>query len=253
MILPYVRAQGVIIARSPGMLATLAVIPLYSLVFFHFLQRHHREDLATTVALTSFVMSLWAHSVFVASGVVDDDRSDGTLELSLLNPGRYLTSLIVRIATTTVLALAALAEVVLIGRSVFAMDVTLHNPGLAVLVVVLLAAGCTSSALLVSGLMIMVRGARTLQNSLTYPFYLLGGLILPASQLPFPFRDLAKVFFLSWGTGLLRSAAAGGPVTQLPERLGMLCALILLQGLLGVLVLRRVLTSIRSGRVILHD
>ncbi|MEV6394678.1 ABC transporter permease [Streptomyces sp. NPDC051907] len=252
MILPYARAQGVILARSPGLLATLAVIPLYSFVFFHFLQRHHREDLATTVALTAFAMSLWAHSVFVAAEVVDDDRADGALELSLLTPGRYLVSLMVRIFITTALALPALAEVVLIGRGVFGLDVTLRSPGTALLVVALLAAGCASSALLVSGLMLTVRGARTLQNSLTYPFYLLGGLILPVAQLPEPFRQLAHGFFLSWGTGLLRDAAAG-PVPHAGQRLGVLCALILAQTLLGVVLLRHVLTSIRSGKAILHD
>ncbi|WP_327286412.1 MULTISPECIES: ABC transporter permease [unclassified Streptomyces] len=246
------RAQGVILARSPGMLATLAVIPLYSLVFFHFLQRHHREELATTVALTAFVMSLWAHAVFVASDVVDDDRSDGTLELSLLTPDRYLVALAVRTFTTTLLALPVLAEVVLIGRGLFGLDVTLHNPAVALPVAVLLVAGCASAALLVSGLMIKVRGARTLQNSLTYPFYLLGGLILPVGHLPAPFGTVAKGFFLSWATDLLRDAAAG-PVPQLAQRLAVLCALILVQTLLGVFLLRGVLGSVRNGKMVLHD
>ncbi|MFE6050012.1 ABC transporter permease [Kitasatospora sp. NPDC056446] len=245
------RTQGVIMARSPGLLATLAVIPLYSLVFFHFLQRHHREDLATGVALTAFTMSLWAHAVFVAAEVVDDDRADGTLELSLLTPGRYLASLIIRISTTTALALPALFEVVLIGRGVFGLDVTLRSPATALLVVLLLIAGCASAALVVSGLMIKVRGARTLQNSLTYPFYLLGGLILPVSQLPDGFRQSAKVFFLSWGADLLRDAAAG-PVPHPGQRLGVLGALVLLQTLTGVLLLRGVLASVRSGKAVLH-
>ncbi|MGW6412502.1 ABC transporter permease [Streptomyces vinaceus] len=246
------RAQGVILVRSPGMLATLAVIPLYSLVFFHFLQSHHRGELATTVALTAFVMSLWAHAVFVAAEVVDDDRADGTLELSLLTPDRYLLALAVRTFTTTLLALPVLFEVVLIGRGLFGLDVALRSPVAALAVTVLLIAGCASAALLVSGLMIKARGARTLQNSLTYPFYLLGGLILPVDRLPAPFDFLAKGFFLSWGTDLLRDAAAG-PVPHLAQRMGVLCALILVQTLLGMFLLRRVLASVRSGKVVLHD
>ncbi|MEU6312337.1 ABC transporter permease [Streptomyces sp. NPDC047014] len=252
MIAASARAQGLILARSPGMLATLAVIPLYSLVFFHFLLSHHREELATTVALTAFVMSLWAHAVFVAAEVVDDDRSDGTLELSLLTPERYLLALAVRTFTTTLLALPVLFEVVLVGRVLFGLDVALRSPAVALLVVVLLIAGCASAALLVSGLMIKARGARTLQNSLTYPFYLLGGLILPVDRLPAPFDWLAEGFFLSWGTDLLRDAAEGA-VPHLPQRLGVLCGLVLIQTLLGVLLLRGILTSVRSGKVMLHD
>ncbi|GAA4759594.1 hypothetical protein GCM10023329_00560 [Streptomyces sanyensis] len=252
MIAAAARAQGVILVRSPGMLATLAVIPLYSLVFFHFLRSHDRADLATTVALTAFVMSLWSHAVFVAAETVGDDRSDGTLELSLLTPERYLLALAVRTFTTTLLALPVLLEVVLIGRWVFGLDVALRSPVTALAVTVLLIAGCASAALLVSALMITARGARTLQNSLTYPFYLLGGLILPVERLPGPADSLAKGFFLSWGTDLLRDAAAG-PVPHLAVRLAVLCALILAQTLLGAYLLRRVLASVRSGKVVLHD
>ncbi|MGF1431529.1 ABC transporter permease [Kitasatospora sp. LaBMicrA B282] len=247
----FARMQVLLLLRSPNLLATLAVIPLYSLVFFAVLARHHQGDLATSVALTAFLMSLWSHAVFVAAEIVDDDRWQGTLELSLLTPARYLAALTVRVGTTTALALPVLAEVLLIGRGLFGFPIHLADPGLCLLVVLLVVAGVAATAMLASGVMILVRGARALQNALTYPFYLLAGLIVPVSTLPGPARALARLFFLSWGAQLLRDTAAG-PVSHLVPRLTALVALVVLQGVLGVTVLRKVLSAVRHGGVVLH-
>ncbi|MEV7179419.1 ABC transporter permease [Kitasatospora sp. NPDC093679] len=245
------RMQAVLIARSPDLLATLAVIPLYSLVFFSALVHHHRESAATTVALTAFLMSLWSHAVFVAAETVDTDRREGTLEPSLLTPGRYLAALAVRVGTTTALGLPVLAEVLLIGRFGFGLPVRIAEPGLCLLVAVLTALGVAATALLISGVMILVRGARALQNALTYPFYLLAGLIVPIGVLPGPVRAVARCFFLAHGAQLLRDAAAGTAQDAGP-RVALLAVLVAVHLLLGLLVLRRVLASVRSGEVALH-
>ncbi|MFI5975702.1 ABC transporter permease [Streptomyces sp. NPDC051452] len=245
------RAQAQMLFRSPQLFATLLVIPFYSLVFFHFLKSHHQGGLATTTAITAFLMGSWSHAVFVASQAVDDDRVQGTLNLSLLTPSRYLLALATRTLVTCSLALPVLGEMFLVGRWVFGLPIRVDRPGLTVLVAVLVTTGVAATALLMSGLMILVRAARSLQNALTYPFYLLGGLILPITTLPEPLRWVSRAFFLSWGAQLLRDAAAG----QVPDpgaRLGVLCALVGLQAALGLWTVRRVLTFVRSGRVVLN-
>ncbi|MGW4562932.1 ABC transporter permease [Streptomyces sp. NPDC004561] len=250
--LHFVRAQAQMLIRSPQLFATLVVIPCYSLVFFHFLKGHHQGGLATTTALTAFLMGAWSHAVFVASQAVDDDRAQGTLSLSLLTPSRYLLALALRTLLTTSLALPVLGEMFLVGRWVFGLPIRVDRPGLTLLVAALVTTGVAATALLMSGLMILVRAARSLQNALTYPFYLLGGLILPVATLPEPLRWIARGFFLSWGAQLLRDAAAG-PVSDLGARLAVLCALVALQAAAGLWSVRRVLSFVRSGRVVLHD
>ncbi|MCU1640731.1 MAG: hypothetical protein JWN03_1006 [Nocardia sp.] len=242
------RTQFLLIARSPHLLATLVVIPLYSLVFFSVLANHHRPELATTVAFTAFLMSLWSHAVFVAAEAIDDDRLQGTLVLALLTPGRYAGALTVRIFTTTALALPVLAEVLLIGRWVFGFDMRTADTGLCAAIAVLITLGAAGGAITISGLMILVRGARTLQNALTYPFYLLGGLIVPVGTLPQPIPAVSRIFFLAQGAQLLRDVAAGS-AGAVGGRLAGLLALVLLQSLLGMLLLRRVLASVRHGKV----
>lgn len=248
----FTRAQLLLVGRSPQQLSFLVLTPLYCLVFFHFLAQNHREHLAASAAVTSFLMALWSHTVFAAAQVIDIDRAQGTLSVLLLRPGRYLAALTVRLLITTALALPALAEIILIGRWVFGLPVGFHRPGLAVAAALLVTAGAAGSALLLSGLMILVRAARTLQNALTYPCYLLAGLILPVASLPTPFHQLSQVFFLSWGAQLLRDAAPG-TATGTGGRLAVLALLVAVQCVCGALVARQVLSRIRTGRVILHD
>ncbi|GAA3062539.1 hypothetical protein GCM10020254_03040 [Streptomyces goshikiensis] len=183
--LHFMRAQAQMLMRSPQLFATLVVIPFYSLVFFHFLKAHHQGELATTTALTAFLMGAWSHAVFVASQAVDDDRAQGTLSLSLLTPTRYLLALATRTLLTTSLALPVLGEMFLVGRWVFGLPIRVERPGLTLLVAALVTAGVAATALLMSGLMILVRAARSLQNALTYP-------LLPAGRTDPADRDAPR-------------------------------------------------------------
>ncbi|NYT92313.1 ABC transporter permease [Salinispora sp. H7-4] len=244
------RTQWQLIVRSPGLFAVLLVTPLYSVVFFSLVRHHRGATAATAVALTAFGMSMWSHAVFVASRVVDDDRIEGTLEYSLLTPATYLVSLVFRVTVSSALSLPVLGEVLLVGR-LFGLPTRLADPLFCLLVAVILVIGTAGAALLVSGLLVLVRAARTMQNTLTYPFYLLGGLTLPVSWLPPPFRWVADCFFLSHGFQLLRDAAAGD-LDAPAARLGVLLTLTVAQVAVGVLMLRRVLRSARSGAVPLH-
>ncbi|MGP8303636.1 ABC transporter permease [Streptomyces inhibens] len=248
----YARTHLTLLFRDPNLLAPLAVLPLYCVVFFTVLRHHHHEELATQTAIGAFLMSMWAHAVFVAAEVVDDDRHEGTLEPSMLTPGAYTAALSVRVFSTTALAIPVLAEALLIARFAFGFPVTLGSVPLSLVTVVLTTVGVAGAALLVSCLMVLVRGARTLQNALTYPVYLLGGLILPASTLPEPLRWIARGFFLSWSADVLRALQVAGAPAPLGS-LGVLTVLVVAQVLLGFLALRRVLTTVRAGGVSLYD
>ncbi|MFI6447998.1 ABC transporter permease [Kitasatospora sp. NPDC050543] len=246
----FVRLQWLLLIRSPRLLATLVVLPLYALVLFGTVRAHPSPELAATVTLGVFLMSMWSQAMFVAAEVVGDDRWDGTLEPSLLTPRAYVLSLVIRVLTTTALSVPALFEVMAIGRFGYGLHVTVHHPLVAAVTVVLLVVGTSGSALLVSGLMVVAPGSRSFQNALTYPFYILGGLILPVTSLPEPVSWLSRLFFLSWGTDLLRAAFAGGPLRT--GGLLVLLALSAAQLALGVALLGRALARARDGRARLY-
>ncbi|MEV4443622.1 ABC transporter permease [Streptomyces sp. NPDC049577] len=247
----HVRTAWLLISRRPGLLALLCFVPLYSLVFFTVVRDGGQPELAAPVALTAFTMTMWSHAVFVASEAVDHDRAEGMLEILLAAPGSYTRSLLLRIATAAALCLPAALEIVLIGTAGFGLPLRVAAPGPFLAALLLTFAGTVGTATLLSGLFVLVRGARTYQNALTYPCYLLGGLVVPASLLPQPLAALSRAWFLSWGADLMRDALTGDPTGTGPRllALGLLAAL---QCVLGVTVLRSVVSRAREGSVALH-
>lgn len=247
----HVQLQIWLFARRPGQWSMLLFTPLYSLVFFSVIRAAGRDDLAVSVGLSAFFMTMWAQLVYVASEAVDLDRTEGVMEVLLAAPASYTRSLVLRIATAAAICLPAAVEIVLIGAIGFGFPVRVAGPAVLLIAVALTFAGAVGTAVLLAGLFCLVVGARTYQNSLTYPCYLLGGLILPATQLPEPFAAVSRLFFLSWGTDLARDAIAGEP-DQLGRRLLVLGVLAAVQCAVGVLVVRTVLTRARDGRIALH-
>ncbi|MEU9944415.1 ABC transporter permease [Streptomyces lavendulae] len=247
----FVQLQWLLLIRSPRLLATLVIVPFYSVVFFTTLHGYGAPGLSATVALTAFVMSMWSQAMFVAAEVVDDDRWDGTLEPALLTPDAYVRALTVRVCTTTALSLPVLVEVIAIGRIGFGFALPVHRPLLALTASLLLVVGTAGFALMVSALMILMPGGRNLRNALTYPFYILGGLILPAAALPVPVRQLTQLFFLSYGAQLLRAAMAGTSGSHWKD-LSLLLLLTVLQLVAGTALLRRALSRARHGEARLY-
>ncbi|MER8072779.1 ABC transporter permease [Streptomyces sp. NPDC094034] len=247
----FVQLQWLLLTRSPRLLATLVIVPLYALVFFTAVRSYGAPELATTVALTAFSMSMWSQAMFVAAEVVDNDRWDGTLEPSLLTPDAYVRSLVTRICTITALSVPVLVEVIAIGRIGFGFALPVHEPLTALAAALLLVVGTAGSALLVCALMILVPLGRLLQNALTYPFYILGGLLLPVTSLPAPVEWIARLFFLSHGAQLLRDAMTGSGDGH-AAHFSALIALSALQLAVGVFLLRRALSRARRGEARLY-
>lgn len=237
--------------RRAGSLAPLLVNPLYVVVFFGAVAAHRPSaELLTSLGLTAFVMAAWGHAVFTASHVIDEERLSGTLEVNLTAPAGYLTSLVVRIVTVTALAAPVIAEVAVAGVLTHGTGLVIRLPFQFFVAVLTCLAACAAGALLLGGLLMLVRGARTLQNALTYPFYLLAGLVLPHSSLPGGFRQLSDVFFLTWAVDGLRAAAAGSAGGW--RDLGFAAVSALVSGAAGALLLRRVLLRLRRGEVRFH-
>ncbi|GHC72759.1 ABC transporter permease [Streptomyces flavofungini] len=247
----FVQLQWLLLTRSPRLLATLFVVPLYAVVFFTTVRSYEAPELAGTVALTAFSMSMWSQAMFVAAEVVDNDRWDGTLEPSLLTPNAYVRSLVTRVCTVTALSVPVLVEVIAIGRVGFGFPLPVHRPVIALTATLLLVVGTAGSALLVSALMIIVPVGRLLQNALTYPFYILGGLVLPVTSLPAPVEWVARLFFLSHGAQLLRDAMSGADGSHWGD-FWALFVLSAMQLAAGVFLLRRALSRARRGEARLY-
>jgi ABC-2 type transport system permease protein len=89
------------------------------------------------------------------------------------------------------------------------------------------------------------RSTRIFQQTLTYPFYVLGGVIVPVALLPAWVRPLSRAVFLSWTADLLRDALQPSPVENVGGRLLGVVALGAAALAVGGFLLDRVMRRVR--------
>ncbi|SEE35760.1 ABC-2 type transport system permease protein [Streptomyces sp. 2231.1] len=238
------RLQAALLRRSPGELHTLATVPLYTLILLAMTDDPTRPGIAANAVIAPMLMALWSLGLFTAGDLIDRDRYSGTLEPTVAAPAPLALVVGGRICAVTAAGLIAFVEAWAVGLC-FGVHLTLHHP-LALLTGILascLATGCTAT--MIAAVLVLTRRGRPYQNSLSFPVYLLSGIVLPISALPHWLHPVSRLIYLSWSADLLRSAFRPDAPRQLPAQL---LALVLLAAAgLGAatLLLRRVLDRVR--------
>ncbi len=83
----------------------------------------------------------------------------------------------------------------------------------------------SGTAVVMAAVFALARSSRIFQQSLTYPFYVLGGILVPVSFLPVWVRPFSRLVFLSWTADLLRASLSPEAVTDVGPRIGAVVAL----------------------------
>lgn len=240
------RLQLQVMRSDPDLLMPLATIPLFAIVFLAIVRNAGREDLTEYALMAPVLIALWQLSLTVAGQIVADDRWLGTLEITVAAPASFALTVVARVFAVTTVAFVAFGEVWAVALGIFRVSVEFHHPavfGLTLAATVLAMAG---TALIMAALFVVTRTARTFQNSLSYPFYVLGGVLVPVSLLPDWIEPLSKVVFLSWSADLLRDGLGPAPVDDLGFRLVMVLGLGVAGFVVGRLVLERILRRVRA-------
>jgi ABC-2 type transport system permease protein len=219
------RLQAALAARSPLQALTLFATPLFSLIFLSVVAHADRPDVAVNAVVAPGLTGLWSISLQLSGAILDEDRWQGRLEL--LAAARASLSLVVlgRILLITLVGSVAFAESWLVAVVGFDFPLAIRNPEVLVLsfIGVSFATACTATAL--AACFVLSRELHVFQNSLNYPLYLLGGVVVPVSMLPHWVTPVSKLMFLSWGADLLRDSIRLPTVHDWPVRLGVVLAL----------------------------
>src|SRR6266511_528639 len=93
---------------------------------------------------------------------------------------------------------------------------------------------------------VLARSAATFSNSLSYPFYVLGGILVPITLLPGWLQPVSKVIFLSWSSRSLRDSLAAAPIQGVGLNLAMIFVLGSATLVLATAMLARVLRQVRQ-------
>jgi ABC-2 type transport system permease protein len=244
------KLQLQLMRADPDYVMPLATAPFYAIVFLAIVEHAGRGDLTAYALMAPVLMTLWQLSLLTSGETIAEDRWTGTFELAVAAPASLSVALLGRVLAVTGVALLSFVEVWLVARLLFDAEIVFHHPAAFVLTLGTTALAMAGTSLIMAALFVITRSPRTFQNSLSFPFYVLGGVLVPVSYLPDWIEPLSTLVFLSWGADLLRDSLAPAPVENLALRLLMVVLLGVGGFLVGRLLLERLLRRVRqSGEV----
>lgn len=244
------RRQWDVVTSQPDYWMTLITMPLLAVVFLAIMRSAGRDDLLSYAVLAPGLIGMWATSLFISGEVIARDRDFGLLELTLATPSSYAKLTIGRIGLVTTLSLVAFVQSWLVALVLFQVAIPIPHPAAFGIAIVASAFAMTGTALMMSVFFIRSTSVRRYQNALSYPFYVLGGVLVPVALLPLWLEPFTRVIFLSWSSDVLRDSLNEVPIEHLASRLLIIVILGAAAFAIGGIAVRRMIDRIRmSGEV----
>jgi ABC-2 type transport system permease protein len=232
------RLQLALTRRTPAQLLVIVTAPLFSAIFLS-LALHYGSSHIVDVVIGPGLIGVWVISLDVAGSVLSDDRWGGQLELFLGTSASLSLVVLGRILAVSGAGMLTFGESWLVARLGFGVTVPLEHPGLLLLALALIAFGSACTATLLAAAFVLSRNLHVFQNSLSYPIYILGGIVVPVATLPGWIHPISTVIYLSWGADLLRDAAGSAHSHQQAADIGMTLGLALLALGIGIVLTQR--------------
>ncbi|MFI0487148.1 ABC transporter permease [Actinomadura sp. 9N215] len=195
--------------RSPEHALILLIAPLQTTTMLALAVTADRPDVVANAVLAPGLIGLWVAALDYAGRVVTEDRWMGRFTPMIAAPVPLGLVVAGRVATVVLVGAAAFAESWLVAALGFGRVLTIADPPLFAVAVAATCLATVGTATLISAVFVMSRAHEVLQNSLGYPFYILGGILVPVAVLPDWLHPFSRVVFLSWSAELLRDAVHG--------------------------------------------
>lgn len=245
-ILAGLRLQLALFRRNPGHLLIFVVVPFFSAIFLSGVEEAGKTSLIGYAVLGPSMMGLWAVSLDLGGSIMDSERIQQTFELAAIAPCSFSRVVAGRVASITGLGMLTFVESILFARLAFGVDVQVRQPLVMAMTLVVTAVAMAGTSTAMAAVFVAARVARRFANALGYPFYILGGLLVPTSFLPIWIRPLSWLTYLYWSAGLLRASLSAAPVGYLAERLLAVLFLGVIAYAAGMRLTRRVIDTLRQ-------
>jgi ABC-2 type transport system permease protein len=109
----------------------------------------------------------------------------------------------------------------------------------------LTAIASASTALITSVLISFVRSGRAFQNVLTFPLYLMSGVLVPITFLPSFLQPFSHLLFLYWSADLLRASLDPAAPSNPEVGLAAIALLAIGAGVLGTFLVERMIAYLK--------
>lgn len=246
------RFQLTFSRRIVDHLLPLLMAPMFTIVFLAITRHAGRDDLSSFAVLAPALIALWGASLQVAGEIIDNERHGRTLEALVAVPTSIGLVILGRVLAAVGIGAVGFVQSWLVAAVGFGVVVPIVHPGWFVAAVVVTLFATAATATIMAAVFVLARSARTFQTTLSYPFYVLGGVLLPVSMLPGWLEPVSRLVYLSWSSDLLRDSLAPGPVVDGPLRLGAIVVLGALAAVVGHRLLRRIVDRVRVTGTLGH-
>jgi ABC-2 type transport system permease protein len=239
------RLQLWMFRRRPSQRLIFVTIPFFLLIFLSGVESARKSSLAGYAVIAPAMIGLWAVSLDLGGSIIESDRIQQTFELLVIAPCSFSRVIAGRVMTITGVGMLTFIESVLFARLAFGVDVHIEQPLPMALTLVATAIAMSGTATAMATLFAAMRAARRFANTLGYPFYIIGGLLVPISFLPVWVRPLSWFIYLYWSTALLHASLSTQPIAELAWRLLAITGLGVAAYLIGLRLNDKVINALR--------
>jgi ABC-2 type transport system permease protein len=239
------RLELRLVRANPDALIPLVTAPLFAIIFLAIFRQSGRPDLEPDALMAPVLMSLWWIALLQAGTMITGDRWQAVLEPMIAAPTSLAAVVLGRVACLRCVGLVSFFEVWAAGWLVFGVSIPFEHPGELALTLVATAFAMAGAAVAFAALFVMTRNAYTFINSASFPFYVLGGVLVPVAFLPGWLQPVSSVIFLSWSADLLRASLKEPAVDDFWGRLAVVILLGAISFAIGRALLSYVLRRMR--------
>jgi ABC-2 type transport system permease protein len=162
------------------------------------------------VALGAGLMGIWSTTLFGSGGAIQWQRWQGTLEIVIASPARFLWVLLPMTLSTASIGLYSVVATLFWGRLFFEVPLELEQPLLFAIALPVTVVSLGLLGLVLASTFVLYRQSSAFSNLLEYPVWLVSGLLVPLSLLPGWATPISWLLAPTWGVEAVRGAALGG-------------------------------------------
>jgi ABC-2 type transport system permease protein len=245
------RLQFHLMRADPNYWLPFLIVPFTAVVFLAIVRNADRDDLLADAMLAASFMGMWTTAVHIGGEIVEMDRFHQIMEPTVAS-GSLAWTLLGRTTTVALTGTITFVECWLVSLIVFRTAIPVRHPLVLVATLVLTVVATAASSLIIGSVFVLARSARTFQNALTYPLYVVGGIFVPVERLPAWVEPLSWLVYLSWSSELMRAAVNANAPSGAGLKLFALAALAFLSLIIGLVLLDRIVDRLRThGRLAL--
>jgi ABC-2 type transport system permease protein len=183
---------------------------IFATIAFYMYEAGGREGTLLYTALGAGLMGMWSSTLFGSGGAIQWQRWQGTLEILVGAPPRFILTVIPLTLATASIGLYSVVATLVWGAILFDVPLVVEHPFMFAIALAATTVALGLLGLVMSTTFVLYRHATAFANLLEYPVWLVSGLLVPVSLLPGWAEPISWVLAPTWGVKAVRESALGG-------------------------------------------